>query len=159
MELLLVVHSRSGGTRELADALHRGATDPSLDELGAGALAVTVASPQEVDAATIRAVQGIIVATPEHFGAMAGLVKDLFERVYEPLGDATAGMPYALVVKGRHDGAGTVRGVTAIATGLGWSEIRPPSVVIGEVTDDHRVAAYEVGATMAAGLLTGIYGR
>lgn len=152
MRLLVIVHSRSGGTRTLADAVVEGATDPDIDDVEVLDLA-----PTDVDADVVRGVDGVIVCTPEHFGAMAGLIKDCFERIYYDIIDDTRGLAYALVVKGRHDGSGTVRGVESIATGLAWKQVLPPLVVIGDVGEDHRDAAWELGATVAGGLSAGIY--
>lgn len=148
------MHSRSGGTADLAQSLIAGTQLDGID-----GVVVDVSSPAEVDADSFRAADAVIIATPEHFGAMAGLVKDCFERVYETIIDETRSMPFALVVKGRHDGSGTVRGLTAITTGLGWNQVRPPLVVIGDVTHADREAAMETGATVAAGLASGLWSR
>lgn len=155
MRLLVVVHSRSGGTRALADAVLEGVAmaNEAVDE----PVEVLDRTPADVDADLVRSADGIVVATPEHFGAMAGLVKDLFERIYHDVMDDTRGRPYALVVKGGQDGAGTVRGVESIATGLGWKPIAPPLVVIGDVEREHLDAAIELGGSFAAGLPMGIY--
>lgn len=158
MQLLVVVHSRTGGTRALADAVLEGARDPLISsDPDLEPVEVVERAPTEVDADVLRGADGVILATPEHFGAMAGLVKDMFERVYYEIIDETRGRPFALVVKGRHDGTGTVRGVTAITTGLGWKAVLPPLVVIGDVTDAHRDEARELGATVAAGLSMGLF--
>lgn len=61
-------------------------------------------------------------------------------------------MPYALIAKGGNDGTGAVRDVTRILTGLRWRPVLPPLVVSGPLEDEHRAAARELGATMAAGL-------
>ncbi len=155
MRLLVVVHSRSGGTRVLADAVLDGVA-MAIEQADADVEAIDL-PPGSVDADVVRSVDGIVVATSEHFGGMAGMVKDLFERIYYDIIDDTRGRPYALVVKGAHDGAGTVRGVESIATGLGWKQIAPPLVVIGNVEDRHLEAATELGGSFAAGLPMGIF--
>lgn len=161
MRLLFVIHSRSGSTRELADAALDAARRAAA-ELASGSdsgieLEIVAAAPSEVGPDDLRDADGYVVATSEHFGAMAGLVKDLFERTYYEVIDDTRGRPYALIVKGNHDGQGTVRGLTAIATGLGWKPAQAPLVVIGEVTDADRAAAAELGGSMAAGLALGLF--
>lgn len=155
MKLLVITHSRSGGTQALADAAAEAAVavaeDPSIDNVE-----VIEASPTDLGADDVRSAAGVLVATPEHFGAMAGLIKDFFERIYYDVLDETRGLPYGLIVKGAHDGEGTVRGVTSIATGLGWRAAFPPLVVIGDVGEDDLAAAAELGGSLAAGLATGI---
>lgn len=155
MRLLFVIHSRSGSTRDLADAALEAARLAASELAGDsshGELEIIEAAPSDLGADDLRGADGYVVATSEHFGAMAGLVKDLFERTYYDVIDDTRGRPYALIVKGNHDGQGTVRGITSIATGLGWKAAQAPLVVIGEVTDAHRDAAGELGGSMAAGL-------
>ncbi len=152
MRLLVMVHSRSGGTQRLADAALIGARDDEIEGVD-----VDVRSPTDIDADAVRSSDGLLVATPEHFGAMAGLVKDCFERIYYDIIDETRGRPYALIVKGKHDGAGTVRGIESICTGLGWKQIAAPLVVIGDPEQSHLDAATELGGSLAAGISMGIY--
>ena len=66
----------------------------------------------------------------------------------------TAGRPFGLYVHGRYDTVGAVRSVLAITGALGWRQGYSVLEVLGEVTDPHREAAYELGGTIAA-LLAG----
>jgi len=56
-------------------------------------------------------------------------------------------------VHGRYDTAGAVRSVQTIVQALPWSQAAPTLEVLGEVSEEHLAAAYELGATVAA-LLT-----
>ena len=47
----------------------------------------------------------------------------------------------------------TLRAVTAIAKGLGWTEVIKPVTVIGAVTKDTTDHCYELGATVAANMM------
>jgi hypothetical protein len=47
-----------------------------------------------------------------------------------------------------------VRAVESIATGLGWRRARPPVVVLGDPGPADREACWELGATVAAELVT-----
>jgi hypothetical protein len=151
----VVRHSRGGSTAALADAAVEGA------RMGAASGAVPVelrvmgafdAGPQDVAWA-----DGLLLATPAHFGYMAGALKDFFERVYPTCVDVTAGLPYALVVKGDTDVDGAVASVKKIATGMKWNLVLPPVTVVGAVTDADRERAWELGATLAAGLGEGVF--
>lgn len=156
--LLVVSHSRSGGTARLRDAVLEGVAAAS-EEVEPGGDPLTVRSLEASDAGPddVRAADGLIIGTPERFGYMAGLIKDFLERIYYDLLDETAGLPYALFVKAGNDGSGAVRSVSRILTGLRWKEVMPPVVAVGDVTDEHTAAAWELGATIAAGIATDLY--
>ncbi len=110
------------------------------------------ATPQDVNAAS-----GVLIATPANFGYMSGAVKDFFERVYHPCLEQTAGMPYAMIVKGDTDVEGAASSIRRIATGMKWREVLPALLVVGEISQDVEDDAHELGATLAAGLDAGIY--
>ncbi|MHB8467516.1 MAG: flavodoxin family protein [Acidimicrobiales bacterium] len=105
----------------------------------------------------VLSTDAVILATPANFGYMSGALKDFFERIYHPCLDDTVGLPYGLVVKGDTDTTGAVASVERIVAGLRWRQVTPPVVVTGELDDDGKAAAYELGATVAAGLDVGLY--
>ena len=150
--LLVVFHSRSGGTQLLADAAIAGATSDDIDEVD-----VRVRSAFDATAADVRWCNGILLGTPENFGYMSGALKDFFERIYYELIEATRGLPYALFVKGGHDGEGAIRSVERIVTGLSWKSVLEPVLVVGDIDDDARERCYELGITFAAGLEAGVF--
>lgn len=43
--------------------------------------------------------------------------------------------------------------VSAITTGMGWTEVSKPVIVTGEVSRDTERECYDLGATVAANLL------
>lgn len=149
--LLLASHSRTGGTRALAEAFVVGATEAAPD------LPLRAASPFDLDVDDVLGAAGIALGTPAHFGYMSGALKDFFERIYRPLLDRTVGLPYVLFVKGETDVDGAVTSVERIVTGLGWKQVLPPLRVVGDVTDEALAGAHELGATFAAGLDLGIF--
>lgn len=153
--LLVVSHSRSGGTARLREAVLAGIAT-AVEQGGAD---VEVRPLETVDAGPddVRWADLVVLGTPERFGAMAGLMKDFLERIYYELLEETPGLPYALFVKAGNDGQGAVRTVTAILTGLRWKEVQPPVVAVGDLTEAHTDAAWELGATVAAGLSEGLY--
>jgi hypothetical protein len=102
----------------------------------------------------------VLLLTPARFGAVAGLTKDLLERIYpwfEEVPDVRPGMPWTMVAKGASDPTGAVRDVERILTGLRWKQVLPPLVVTGDLTEQHLAAAEELAATLAAGLATGLW--
>jgi multimeric flavodoxin WrbA len=149
--LLVVTHSRSGSTKRLAEAVVAGAL-----EAGTGIeirpLDAFAAGPDDVLAAS-----GVILGTPARFGYMSGAMKDFLERVYHPCLDRTAGLAWALFVKGDSDVAGGVTSVERIVAGLSWRRRLPVLEVVGEILPEHVAAATELGGAMAAGLEMGLF--
>ena len=58
--------------------------------------------------------------------------------------------PYGLWVHGRYDTTGAVRSVQSIVGALPWRQSAPVLDVLGDVTEEHLAAAYELGGTLAA---------
>jgi multimeric flavodoxin WrbA len=150
--LLVVSHSRSGGTQALTDAVVAGAMSDDVEGVDVRSLRAFDATADDV-----RAADAIALGTPENFGYMSGALKDFFERIYYVLLDETRGRPYALYVKASTDGDGAVRSVERITTGLKWRAVLPPLVVVGDLHDTHLEAAHELGLTLAAGLEAGVF--
>jgi len=69
----------------------------------------------------------------------------------------TRGLPYALFVKGGHDGEGAVRSVERIVTGLAWKAVLAPVLVVGEIDESALEQCHELGITFAAGLEAGVF--
>jgi multimeric flavodoxin WrbA len=150
--LLVVYHSRSGGTQAMTDAFVAGATDDAIDDVEVRVLHAPDAGPDDV-----RWADAVALGTPENFGYMSGLVKDFLERIYYEVLDETPGLPYLLYVKASTDGQGAVTSVERILTGLRWKPVQPAFVVVGEVREEHLAQCTELGMTLAAGLSAGIY--
>ena len=145
--LLIVHHTPSPPTHSLLDAVRSGATDPSIEGVDVvlqPALALTVPDVLEADA--------YLLGTPANFGYMSGALKHAFDTIYYPCLDATRGRPYALWVHGNDDTAGAVRAVESITAGLGWQAARPALEVVGAPDKAALDAAWELGASVAAGL-------
>jgi multimeric flavodoxin WrbA len=148
--LLVVHHSRTGSTAVLRDDVLAGAADAQGD-VEVRSIGAFDTGPDDVCWA-----EAVVLCTPANFGYMSGALKDFFERIYHPCADRTAGLPYALVVKGDNDVDGAVASVERIVTGLKWRPVAPPVAVVGPVTEDARAAARDLGATVAASLDAGI---
>lgn len=148
--LLVVGHSRTGTTGRLVDAAVAAAR---------GAAGVTVAQLDAFDAGPddVLGARAVLLATPARFGYMSGALKDFLERVYHPCLERTAGLPYALLVKGDTDVAGAVTSVERIVAGLRWRQVLAPVLVVGPVTDAAVASASELGATLAAGVEADVF--
>jgi multimeric flavodoxin WrbA len=159
--LLIVAHSQSGGTLQLARAALLGATEIA-PQINSKLVSAANATPD-----MLNGCDGLIIATPENFGYMSGLVKDFFDRCFYPCETTMAGKPYALVVCAGGDGTGAMNAMERIITGWRMQRIHPgliarriggqPGSVKGELDAVDLATANELGATIAAGLDAGIY--
>jgi multimeric flavodoxin WrbA len=160
--LLVVWHSATGGTWQMAEAAVRGASaDPEV--------VVNVSHARDTSADDVLAADGYIFATPENLAALAGVMKDFFDRVYYPVLEKINGRPYASLICAGSDGENAARQIARIATGWRLKPIAPPLIVCTHAqtpeaimtaktigADDLR-RCEDLGATMAAGLAAGIF--
>jgi hypothetical protein len=61
--------------------------------------------------------------------------------------------PFGLWVHGRYDTTGAVRSVLSIVQALPWTQAADVLEVVGDVSEEQRAAAYELGGTLAALLM------
>jgi len=130
------------------EAVVAGATDPAIEDVEVirrPALGATVTDALEAD--------GYILGTPANLGMMSGALKVFFDLAYYPCLDATQGRPYGLYIHGNNDTVGAVRGIESITTGLGWEKVAANVSVTGEPSKADLQACWELGATVAAGLM------
>jgi multimeric flavodoxin WrbA len=146
--LLIVHHTPSPSLQAMFEAALSGATDPEIegvDVVRRAALATT--------ASEVLAADGYLLGTPANLGYMSGALKHFFDTVYYPCLDSTRGRPFGFYVHGNSDLAGTVRGIESITTGLGWEKSADAVTITGEPGKDELTACWELGATLAAGLM------
>jgi multimeric flavodoxin WrbA len=147
--LLIIHHTPSPSLQAMFEAVLAGTTDPEIrgvEVIRRPALSVTVPDVLGAD--------GYLLGTPANLGYMSGALKHAFDAIYYPCLDATRGRPYGLYVHGNNDTTGAVRGVESITTGLGWDKVAAPVTVIGEPGKPDLERCRELGATVAAGLMS-----
>ena len=111
--LLIVWHSRTGGSRQMAMAAHEAA----CTETSATLLRARDAGPEDLLGA-----QGYIFCAPENLAALSGEMKEFFDRCYYPLLGRIEGRPYAQMICAGSDGSNATRQIARIAQG--W-RLRP----------------------------------
>lgn len=99
---------------------------------------------------------GLLIGTPEHFGYMAGAIKDFLDRTFYPAQSHVEGLPYAIFVSAGNDGTGAVNSIERIALGYRWKKCAEPLVIKGELHAEDLQRCAELGQTIAAGLALGI---
>jgi NAD(P)H-dependent FMN reductase len=159
--LLVVYHSTTGGTWQMAGAAAHAASDPDVT--------VRLSRAADASADDVLGADGYIFATPENLAALAGVMKDFFDRVYYPVLDRINGRPYATLICAGSDGENAARQIARIATGWRLKAIAPPLIVCTHAQTPEAILApkvisaedllrcEEIGATMAAGLAAGIF--
>ena len=89
--LLIVFHSKTGGTYQMAQAAAKGArSEPEV--------VVDLIHAPEAGAKELLEADGYIFATPENLAMMSGMMKDFFDRTYYAVLDLIAGRPYAILI-------------------------------------------------------------
>lgn len=161
-KLLIVYQSLTGGTAQIARAAAAGAA--TVETVAVEMLTATQAGPELVLAA-----DGYLFACPENLAAMAGLMKDFFDRCYYPALERLNGRPYATLICAGSDGSNAARQIERIATGWRLREIAPALIVCTHAQTPERILApkqigaadlercRELGATLATGLELGIF--
>jgi multimeric flavodoxin WrbA len=160
--MLIVYHSMTGGTKQMADAAAAGArTEPEL--------IVSLLRAAEAGPADVLAADGYLFATPENLGAMSGLMKDFFDRTYYAALDRVNGRPYATLVCAGSDGRQAAAQIERIATGWRLSAVAEPVIVCTHAQAPEAILrpklisrgdlgrCEEIGATLAAGIAMGIF--
>ncbi len=130
------------------EAVVSGATDPEIEGVEVvrrAALAVT--------APDVLAADGYLLGSPANLGYMSGALKHAFDTIYYPCLDSTRSRPYGLYLHGNEGTEGAERGVVSITTGLGWEQAAAAVVVSGPPGKDDLQRCWELGATLAAGLM------
>jgi multimeric flavodoxin WrbA len=160
--LLIVLHSATGGTRQMAQATAGGAR--AQDGVDTRLVEARIARAEDVLAA-----DGYVFATPENLAAMAGVMKDFFDRTYYPALDRIAGRPYLSLICAGSDGHNAARQIDRICTGWRLKPIAPPFIVCTHAQTPEAIVApkrigvadlqhcEELGATIAAGLVLGVF--
>ncbi len=159
--LLIVFHSMTGGTRQMAQAAARAAEGEGVR--------IRLLEARDAAADDVLAADAYLFATPENLAAMAGMMKDFFDRTYYAALGRIEGRAYALMVCAGSDGSNAVRQVARIATGWRLRSVAEPIIVCTRAQTPEAILApktigaedvarcEELGATLAAGLAMGVF--
>jgi multimeric flavodoxin WrbA len=160
--LLIVWHSMTGGSEQMARAAAAAART-------GGEVDVRLQRAGDTSGDDVLAADGYLFVTPENLASMAGLMKDFFDRIYYAALERINGRPYAILICAGSDGAGAVRQIQRIATGLRLREVAPAVIVNTAAQTPEAILApktiaehelqrcRDVGAGLAAGLAAGIF--
>jgi NAD(P)H-dependent FMN reductase len=160
--LLIVYHSKTGGTLQMAHAAAEGASIET-------SLQVRLLRAPDAGADDLMSADGYIFATPENLAAISGLLKDFFDRTYYAALEQLNGRPYATLICAGSDGQNAARQIERIASGWRLKPVAPPLIVCTHAQTPEEIlrpkqidpedlqSCREIGAAMAAGLVLGIF--
>ena len=159
--LLIVYHTMTGGSRQMAEAAQRGALEHEVD--------VRLIQARDANADDLLGADGYVVVTPENLASMSGVMKDFFDRTFYAVLDRSVGRPYATLVCAGSDGQNAVRQIDRICTGWRLKRISEPLIVCTHAQTPEKILAQktiaaddlqrceDIGAAIAAGLALGIF--
>src|SRR5271168_2876863 len=160
--LLIVYHSMTGGTLQMAQAAAAGArSEPALQ--------VSLLCAGDAGAADVLDADGYIFATPENLAAMSGKMKDFFDRTYYAALDRLNGRPYATLICAGSEGRNAAQQIERIATGWRLRPIAEPIIICTQAQSAEAILrpkhidpgdlklCEELGATLAGGLALGVF--
>lgn len=159
-ELLIVYHSKTGGSRQMAEAAATAAEGEAPTVLKPAA----EAGPEDL----LRA-DGYIFCAPENLAAIAGVMKDFFDRCYYPVLGQIEARPYAQMVCAGSDGTNAVRQIARIAQGWRLREVQEPLIVCTHaqtpeeilaektIAEEELAKCRDLGQALAAGLSMGAF--
>lgn len=159
--LLIVFHSRTGGARQMAEAAAHGAST--------GEVNLRLLSAADAGATDLLQADAYLFVMPENLAAIAGEMKEFFDRTYYAVLERLNGRAYALLVCAGSDGTNAVRQAERICTGWRLRQAAAPIIVCTHAQTPEKILApkiivpqelqrcEEAGAALAAGLALGVF--
>ena len=160
--LLIVYHSLTGGSRQMAEA----AAEAARRQAG---VSVHLKTAPDAGPHDVLAADGYLFVCPENLAAIAGLMKDFFDRCYYPALGRIEGRPYAVMVCAGSDGQNALRQIERIATGWRLKLVAPGLIVCSHAQTPEQILApktigadalaqcADLGEGVAAGLEAGVF--
>lgn len=158
--LLIVYHSRTGGSRQMAGA----AAQAARDEVETVLLEASQAGPNDLLAA-----DGYLFCAPENLATLSGAMKEFFDLCYYPVLGRIEGRPYAQMICAGSDGEGAARQLARIATGWRLKQVQDPLIICTHAQTPEAILAdktipeadlatcRDLGLAMGAGLAMGVF--
>ena len=160
--LLIVYHSMTGGTLQMAQAAATGAGS----EAG---VRVSLLRAVEARADHLLSADGYIFATPENLAGISGMMKDFFDRTYYAALERINGRAFLTLVCAGSDGRSAAQQIDRIASGWRLKRIADPYIVCTnaqtpeeilkpkKIEERSLMRCEELGKTMASGIAMGIF--
>lgn len=159
-KLLIVYHSRTGGSQQMAQAAFEAAR-PETD--------VVLLTAEEAGPEDLLAASGYLFVAPENLASLSGMMKEFFDRCYYPVLGKIEGRPYAQMICAGSDGENAVRQLARIATGWRLKQVQDAFIVCTHAQSEEQILAEktiseddletcrEIGAALGAGVEMGVF--
>ena len=159
-KLLIIYHSRTGGTRQMAEAAAEAAgkeTDTLLKRA------------EDTGPEDLLGADGYLFAAPENLAALSGEMKEFFDRCYYPVLGRIEGRPYGLMICAGSDGENAARQAARIAKGWRLKQVQAPLIICTHAQTEDEILAdktlsesslsqcRKLGAALGAGIEMGIF--
>ncbi|MCH9750799.1 MAG: NAD(P)H-dependent oxidoreductase [Alphaproteobacteria bacterium] len=158
--LLIVYHSRTNGTQQMAAAAY-GAAQEDAD--------VRLIRAEDANPEDLLTSDGYLFASPENLASLSGAMKEFFDRCYYPGLGKLEGRPYAQMICAGSDGENAVRQLARIATGWRLKAVQSPLIICTHAQTEAEILAEKtisetdlekcraLGSALAAGLAMGVF--
>lgn len=145
----------------MAEAAARGAS--------VGEVQVRLLQAVDANADDLLQADGYIFVMPENLAAIAGVMKDFFDRTYYAAIERITGRAYAVLVCAGSDGANAVRQAERICSGWRLRRVAASVIVCTQAQTPEQILALktiggadlqrceDTGAALAAGLALGVF--
>ncbi|NBO03991.1 MAG: flavodoxin family protein [Betaproteobacteria bacterium] len=160
--LLILFHSRTGGSLAMAEAFLEGAQSEAGIE-------VRIMPFSHCQADDLLAASAYAFIGPENLGGLSGAMKECFDRHYYPLLGRVQGRRYQHLVCAGSDGQGAAKQLARIVQGWRLVAIQEAFIVCTQAQSEEAIlapkqlapaslaACREIGLQVAAGLAIGAY--
>lgn len=159
-QLLIVYHSRTGGSAQMARAAEAAAQEE---------VAVAMKRAGEAGPDDLLGADGYLFCAPENLAALSGVMKDFFDRCYYPVLGRIEGRPYAQMICAGSDGHGAAKQLARIAQGWRLNAVQEPVIVMVDAQTPEAILAEktlseaqlepcrDLGAALGAGVEMGAF--
>jgi multimeric flavodoxin WrbA len=131
-QLLIIFHSITGGSEQIAQAVAHGAqTEPEIE--------VILRQAQHVQPEHLLTASGYVFVAPEMLGSLSGVMKDFFDRTFYQVLDELNGRPYAALICAGSDGQGALRQLEKIATGWRLKKVAESKIVLTHAQNKEQI--------------------
>ena len=159
-DLLIVYHSRTGGSKQMAEAAFNAAASEAE---------VKLLRASETRAEDLISAKAYLFVAPENLAALSGEMKEFFDRNYYAVLGKIEGRAYAQMVCAGSDGEGAARQIARIAKGWRLKEVQSPIIICThaqtpeaiqaakQISQEDLAKCRELGQALAVGVAMGAF--